>query len=342
MLESEYESRAKNLRDRASEVEDQEEASRLFKRSSSLYRKAAEKTGNREKASALNQLAEQLEREADKALEMDSVPVQETGSSYFSSPPDVDFSDVGGMEDLKSQLRDQVVSQFQETEYRDALGVSPTNGVLLYGPPGTGKTLVSKAVCGELGYPWAEVDTADLVSKYVGESAEQAQRLFQEALEIQPCVVFLDEIDAVAGHRGQGVKTDSERQRVNQLLQSLDRVQGEDILVVAATNLLEEVDSAIRRSGRFDEEIQVGLPDEAARRKILRVHLRDREHCVRGEELQELAEASDGFSGSDLEVCVENAAQQAHIDSIEDDRLQPIKFQHLQDAVRGFSGEEES
>lgn len=341
MLESEYESRADRLRDKAGDVEDLDEASRLFRRSSSLYRKAAEKTGNREKASALNQLAEQLEREADRVWQEGSTLSQDEASSYFSSPPDLEFSDVGGMESLKRQLRDQVITQFRDTGFREALGISPTNGVLLYGPAGVGKTYISKALCGELGFPWAEVDTADLVSKFVGESAEQAQELFREAVRVQPSVIFLDEIDAVASHRGSGVKTDSERQRVNQLLQSLDRIQGEDILVIAATNLLEEVDSAIRRSGRFDEVIHIGYPDRDARRKILKVHLRGREHRVKGQELQELAEVTDGFSASDLKTVVEDAAQRAHIESIEDDRLQPVKFQHLQDAVRHLSDTEE-
>ncbi|MFU1780199.1 ATP-binding protein [Haloarcula japonica] len=340
MLKAEFESRAGKLREKAEEESDPEQASQLYRRSGSLYRKAAEKTENDEKASALNQLAEQLDREAEKALNRSDHPGQGRSLSYFSSPPDVDFSDVGGMEELKARLRDRVITQLQDTGFREDLGVSPTNGVLLYGPPGTGKTMVSKALAGEIGFHWAEVDTADLVSKYVGESAEQVQDLFREAVRVQPCVIFLDEIDALASPRGSGVKTDSEQQRVNQFLQSLDRIQGDDVLVIAATNLIEEVDSAFRRTGRFDVEIRVGLPDVDARRKILKVHLSGREHRVSGNEIQRLAERTDGFSGSDLEAVVEHAAQEAHIDSIEDDLLQPITYEHLSSAASQLASQD--
>lgn len=344
MLQNDYEALAGDLRQQAEEA-DGDEARELYRRSSTLYRKAAEKADNRVKADALHQLSKQLRDEASSVQDEGvSVPDRagEEGSevSYFSEPPDLEFLDVGGMDELKQVLRRQVIHQFQDSGFREDLGVSPTNGLLLYGPPGTGKTYVSKALAGELGFRWAEVDTADLVSKYVGEAAKNVQELFDQAKRKQPCVIFLDEIDAVAGDRGSGGKTDSEQQMVNQLLKSLERIQGEDILVLAATNRVEAVDAAIRRSGRFDEKIHVPLPDKQARYEILKVHLRDREHRVSSTEVEQLAAITSDCSASDLQMVVEQAAQKAHIDSLEDDCLQPITYKHLVSSTsEGNTGE---
>jgi transitional endoplasmic reticulum ATPase len=238
------------------------------------------------------------------------------------------------MDDLKQLLKTKVIHQFQETEFREDLGVSPTNGILLYGPPGTGKTYLSKSLAGELGYNYAQIRGSDLISRFVGQSGQNVADLFNEALQVQPCVIFIDEIDSVASNR-QSLEKDSQayQNAVSEMLQGIQDVQDEDILVMASTNLLDSVDGAIKRSGRFDEKIEVPPPDEEARKEILQVHLRDRE-TESGIDVARLAELTEQFSAADLKKVVEEAAQTAHIESIEQDQLQPVTQKHLLKAVK--------
>lgn len=255
-------------------------------------------------------------------------------ADFFEAPPELTLDDVGGMDDLKQLLKTKVIHQFQETEFREDLGVSPTNGILLYGPPGTGKTYLSKSLAGELGYNYAQIRGSDLISRFVGQSGQNVADLFNEALRVQPCVIFIDEIDSVASNR-QSLEKDSQayQNAVSEMLQGIQDVQDEDILVMASTNLLDSVDGAIRRSGRFDEKIEVPPPDEEARKEILQVHLRDRE-TESGIDVARLAELTEEFSAADLKKVVEEAAQTAHIESIEQDQLQPVTQKHLLKAVK--------
>jgi transitional endoplasmic reticulum ATPase len=255
-------------------------------------------------------------------------------SELFTDPPGRTLDDVGGMNDLKQVMQHKVIQQFEDSEFRDELGVSPTNGVLLHGPPGTGKTYISKALAGELDYPYAQVRASDLVSSYVGQTGQNVANLFDEALQMQPCVIFIDEIDSIATNR-QSLQRDSQayQNAVSEMLQGLDQVQEEDILVIASTNLLDNVDGAIRRSSRFDEKIHVPAPDQEARKEILEVHLRDRE-TMDSIDTRRLAELTEEFSAADLKKVVEEAAQTAHIESVENDSLQPVSQRHLLEAVQ--------
>lgn len=255
-------------------------------------------------------------------------------SELFKEPPERTLEDVGGMHDLKQTLRHKVIHQFQDSKYREDLGVSPTNGVLLHGPPGTGKTYISKALAGELGYPYAQARASDLISSYVGETGQNIAQLFDEALQVQPCVIFIDEIDSIASNR-KSLEQDSQayQNAVSEMLQGLDQVQEEDILVLASTNLLDNVDGAIRRSSRFDEKIHVPAPDQEARTEIIEVHLRNRE-TLDDIDISRLAESAEEFSAADLKKVVEEAAQSAHIESVENDQLQPISHRHLSEAVQ--------
>lgn len=254
-------------------------------------------------------------------------------SSFFDQPPELTLDDVGGMNQLKHLLKHRVISQFENTQFRDQLGVSPTNGIMLHGPPGTGKTYISKALAGELGYNYAQVRASDLISSYVGKTGQNVADLFNEALDMQPCVIFIDEIDAVASNR-QGLERDSQAysNAVSEMLQGIQDVQDEDILVMASTNLLDNVDGAIRRSGRFDKKVEVPPPDEQARKEILQVHLDSRETV--DVDTQRLAELAEKFSAADLKKVVEEAAQTAHIESVENDKLQPVTQRHLLNALK--------
>jgi transitional endoplasmic reticulum ATPase len=266
----------------------------------------------------------------------DSTDEDETvdAEAYLSEVPKTDFGDVGGMSDLTQTLRDKVIDPLERSELYEKYNVSVVNGILLYGPPGTGKTYITEALAGELGYNFINVTPDEITSSLVGEASKNVAELFEVARANQPCMVFIDEIDALAGKRSGGAqKTQSERQMVNQFLQELTDIQGEDVIVVAATNLLEEVDDAIRRSGRFDERIEVPPPDETARKAILRVHLREKPVLTEAINWNEVAEKTEGFVASDMELLATEAAYEAidEVDSV--NNIQPIAQGHIDSAI---------
>lgn len=255
--------------------------------------------------------------------------------TYFDPPPDLDFAAVGGMADLKEEIRRGVLRPLTYSEKAAAVGVGINNGILLEGPPGVGKTYITRALAGELGHPFAEVKGSELGSKYVNEGAENVAELFEEAHEAEPCVVFLDEIDSLAGNRNDGpTKTNSERKMVTEFLQTMEEIQGTEILVVGATNLVEDVDAAIRRSGRFNQTFHVGAPDAAARKEIFEVHLREKAVDTASIDIRALVQATDGFSGADIEAVVEGAARAALDEAIEQDCDPVITHQHLLAEIR--------
>lgn len=256
-------------------------------------------------------------------------------ASFLEDPPDLDFEDVGGMTDLKQTLKDKVVDPLDRPDLYEEYDLGVVNGVLLYGPPGTGKTYITRALAGKLSYNFIDLTPSDITSSLVGEAADNVGDLFDTARSNQPCLVFIDEIDAIAGERSGGAqKTQSERQMVNQLLTELTEIQGEDVIVVAATNLLESVDDAIKRSGRFDERIEVPPPDGTARVAILRVHLRDRPVLPEEVVWDTIRERTEGYSASDMELIATNAARQALQDARDQDEIQHITQSHLERAIR--------
>lgn len=283
-------------------------------------------------ADYLSQL-EEAEREKAEARVQDE-PVPTPDFDPGTSDSGVTFDDVGGHEEVVQTLRENVVAQFQGTdEYREALGAGPVNGVLMYGPPGTGKSLLAEAVAGELGIDYIEARSSEISSKYVGEAGKNVRALFEQVRESEPCVLFIDEIDAVVRDRGKGDKHDSEFEKVSEFLQEMQSIQGRDILVIAATNELDELDDAIKRSGRFDEKIHVGLPGREARRKIFQVHLSDRSVDESSIEWDDLLDWTQNYSGADIEAVVNAAARKANLESIQEDRLCPIDYRHLLTAV---------
>ncbi|WP_276254032.1 AAA family ATPase [Halomontanus rarus] len=242
-----------------------------------------------------------------------NAPIQPEGvdlkaDALVDPSPDRSFADVGGMADLESRLRRSVLGPVERPAEYEAYGLDPVSGVLLHGPPGCGKTYVAGAVAGELEYAFLSVSPADLASKYMGKPAENVQDIFEIARANRPCVLFLDEIDALAGARENDGST-SERQMVNQLLTELEDV-GEDVLVLAATNLIDDVDDAILRTGRFDERIEVPPPDAEARHEILEIHLEGRP-LADELDLDSLVDASAGYASSDLEYVAEEGARRA-------------------------------
>jgi len=230
-------------------------------------------------------------------------------SSILEANPGRRFADVGGMDDLKATLRDLVVDPLERPEQYERYGLGVTNGVLFHGPPGCGKTYLAGALAGELDRHFLSISPSDLTSKWVGEAADNVADVFEVARANAPCLVFIDEIDAVASDRS-GQMTNTEQQMVNQLLTELEGAGDDDVVVLAATNLVEDVDDAILRSGRFDERVEVSPPDAAAREAILEVHLAGRPTTA-DLSLSTTIERTAGYASSDLELVAERAARAA-------------------------------
>ena len=229
----------------------------------------------------------------------------------------VTFRDVAGLQEEKEEL-EEVVDFLRTPQKYTKVGARIPKGVLLVGPPGTGKTLMAKAVAGEAGVPFYAISGSDFVEMFVGVGASRVRDLFAEAKKNCPCIVFIDEIDAVARQRGAGMGGghDEREQTLNQLLVEMDGFGvNEGIIVMAATNRVDILDPAILRPGRFDRKIYVGLPDVRGREAILRVHARNKP-LGDDVDLEETARTTAGFSGADLE----NLLNEAAIDAAKDSR----------------------
>jgi AAA+ superfamily predicted ATPase len=258
---------------------------------------------------------------------------EEELAAWFEEPT-LDFEDVAAMTDLKEKLRETVVYPLEDPSLYSRYGLGTVNGILLYGPPGTGKTYLSRALAGELGYTYLEVTPANVTSKYVGEAAENVERVFELARRHQPAVVFIDEIDAFGTERSRTDNTQSERQMQNQLLLELAETEGEDVVVVAATNRVEELDTALTRRGRFDERIEVPLPDADARYQILLKHLDGRPVDAEALDRGEITALTRGFSASDVEALADHAAREALKDHRETGDAAAISQLHVLRGLR--------
>ena len=221
----------------------------------------------------------------------------------------VTFKDVAGLQEEKEELEEIVDFLKNPVKYTE-LGARIPKGVILTGPPGTGKTLLAKAVAGEAGVPFFSISGSDFVEMFVGVGASRVRDLFEEAKKNAPCIVFIDEIDAVARRRGTGMGGghDEREQTLNQLLVEMDGFGvNEGIIVMAATNRVDILDPAILRPGRFDRKVAVGTPDVGGREEILKVHAKNK---PLGDDvnLQQLAQTTAGFTGADLENLLNEAA----------------------------------
>ncbi len=219
------------------------------------------------------------------------------------------FKDVAGLQEEKEDL-EEIVSFLKEPSRFLQVGARIPKGVILVGPPGTGKTLLAKAVAGEAGVPFFSISGSDFVEMFVGVGASRVRDLFEEAKKHQPCIVFIDEIDAVARRRGTGMGGghDEREQTLNQLLVEMDGFGvNEGIIVMAATNRVDILDPAILRPGRFDRQVAVGRPDVRGREEILEVHSKGKP-LADDVDLREIARTTAGFTGADLENLMNEAA----------------------------------
>ena len=234
---------------------------------------------------------------------------------YDAEHTGLTLDDVAGMDEVKKRLDAAFLAPMRNPELRKLYGKSLRGGLLLYGPPGCGKTFVARAVAGELGARFVSVSFADLIDMFVGRSERNIHELFETARRNAPCVVFLDEVDAIGQKRSQ-LRNTPMRSAVNQLLLELDDATADNtgVFLLAATNHPWDVDSALRRPGRFDRTLLVLPPDGKAREGVFRFHLRERP--VAGIDLRKLAKLTDGYSGADIAHICETAAERALLDSV--------------------------
>jgi len=219
------------------------------------------------------------------------------------------FDDVAGIEEAKEELQ-EVVTFLKKPERFTAIGARIPKGVLLVGPPGTGKTLLAKAIAGEAGTPFFSISGSEFVEMFVGVGASRVRDLFKKAKDNAPCIIFIDEIDAVGRSRGAGIGggNDEREQTLNQLLTEMDGFEGNTgIIVIAATNRADVLDSALLRPGRFDRQVSVDPPDIKGRREVLEVHARNKK-VDENVSLDEIARRTPGFTGADLANLLNEAA----------------------------------
>ena len=245
----------------------------------------------------------------------------------------VRLADVGGMTEVKNRLEASFLAPMRNPELRRLYGKSLRGGLLLYGPPGTGKTFIARAIAGEMGAGFLSVTISDILDPYIGNSEANLHNIFQQARDHAPCVLFLDELDAIGIKRSLS-RNSSMRSTVNQLLEELDGVgsNNEGIYLLAATNAPWDIDPALRRPGRLDRTLLVLPPDEPARAAILHTHLRERP--VEGIDLQALARATDGLTGADLSHVCDSAAEKALLDSVRTGRPRLMNMQDMDAALK--------
>ncbi|MGN9765801.1 ATP-binding protein [Micromonospora sp. SD12] len=243
------------------------------------------------------------------------------------------LADVGGMAAVKERLELAFLGPLRNPELRRMYGKSLRGGLMLYGPPGCGKTFLARAVAGEMGAKFISLSIVDVLDMWMGNSERNLHELFQAARRNAPCVLFLDEVDAL-GHKRSQVGSSSMRTLGNQLLAELDGMEGsnEGVFVLAATNTPWDVDPALRRPGRLDRVVLVLPPDAEARRSILEYHLRERP--IAGIDLRKIVAATEDYSGADLAHLCETAAEFAMADSVRTGEVRMIEHRDLERAVR--------
>lgn len=227
-----------------------------------------------------------------------------------TSIPRVTYDDLGGLKKEIQKIREMVELPMRHPELFEKIGVDAPKGVLLYGPPGTGKTLLAKAVAGETNAHFTAISGPEIMGKFYGESEERLREIFKQAEENTPSIIFIDEIDSIAPKRDE-VSGDVEKRVVSQLLTLMDGMKSRGkVVVIAATNRPDSVDAALRRPGRFDREIEIGIPDEEGRLEILSIHTRGMPLDDKVN-LKQISKTTHGFVGADLEILAKEAAMRS-------------------------------
>ncbi|MEM3755167.1 MAG: AAA family ATPase, partial [Candidatus Bathyarchaeia archaeon] len=254
--------------------------------------------------------------------------------------PRVTYEDIGGLKDEIQKIREMIELPLRHPELFERLGVEAPKGVLLHGPPGTGKTLLAKAVANETNAHFISISGPEIMSKFYGESEERLREIFKEAQENAPSIIFIDEVDAIAPKREE-VTGEVERRVVSQLLALMDGLQSRGkVVVIGATNRPNAIDPALRRPGRFDREIEIGVPDRQGRLEILQIHTRNMP-LAKDVDLKQLAEMTHGYTGADIAALCREAAMKAlrrylpEI-NIEEERIPPHILEKMEVNMNDF------
>ncbi|MEM3480395.1 MAG: CDC48 family AAA ATPase [Candidatus Korarchaeum sp.] len=287
-------------------------------------------------ATAVNPVADAVIVGSDTEIEISEKPVTEE-----RKVPRVTYEDIGGLKDAIQKIREMVELPLRHPELFRHLGIDPPKGVLLFGPPGTGKTLLAKAVANESNAHFISISGPEIMSKYYGESEKRLREIFEEAEKNAPSIIFIDELDSIAPNRNE-VTGEVERRVVAQLLALMDGLKGRgEVIVIGATNRPEAIDPALRRPGRFDREIEIGVPDREGRKEILLIHTRNMP-LADDVDLDKLADITHGFVGADLAALVREAAMRAlrrlmkEVNLLESEKLPPEVMEKLKVTMNDF------
>jgi len=271
----------------------------------------------------------------DDELGPDPVPAGFVGTPELGQleAPRITLADVGGMEEVKRRLNSAFLAPLQNPELRKLYGKSLRGGLLLYGPPGCGKTFIARAIAGELGASFFSVGLNDVLDMWLGNSERNLHQIFETARKAAPCVLFLDEVDAL-GQKRSHLRYSAGRGVVNQLLLEMDGAKhgNEGLFILAASNHPWDIDTALRRPGRLDRSVLVLPPDLQARKSILAYHFKERPS--HGLDFEKIAGMTDAFSGADLAFLVESATEFAFEDSVATGRVRPVTMGDVSKARR--------
>ena len=251
----------------------------------------------------------------------------------------ISYDDIGGLDDILRQIREMVELPFTCPEVFEKAGIEPPRGLLLHGPPGAGKTLIAKAIANQTGAYYTSIRGPEIISKWAGESESNLRKIFSEASENSPSIIFIDEIDSIAARRDSDDAKELGKRLVGQLLTLMDGLQSRDkVIVIAATNRPNSLDPALRRPGRFDREIEIQVPNQAGRREILDIYLKNMP-LAEDVDPVELAKLSPGYTGADIYTLCKEAAIEAinkYLPKDPKQALDPTAFQDLQVSNEDF------
>ncbi len=259
---------------------------------------------------------------------------EETDPAHFSlEKPDIDFDDVGGMESVKREIELKIIKPLQHPDLYKAYGKKVGGGILLYGPPGCGKTFIAKATAGQIKARFFNISLNDILDMWIGNSEKNLHEVFEFARQHTPCVVFIDEMDALGANRND-MKQSAGRQLINQFLLELDGIahDNEGILILGATNTPWHLDPAFRRPGRFDRIIFVPPPDEKSRESILRLKLKNKP--ATSIDYERIAQKTEKYSGADIDALIDRAIETKLEESFRDGIPRPIDTKDLLSAAK--------
>lgn len=336
--------------DAARDNQNVDDAATYYRKSADVVKQLADLEDDDSRQAKRLELAENLRNAADKLESQGEIGSDRSASSgspvkgsrdtddsldsdqYIVESPDMDFDDVGGMKDLKEVLEESIIDPIERPDMYEKYGLGTVKGVLLHGPPGTGKTYITRALAGKLDFNYIELEANDLTSSLVGEAANNVAELFEVAKQNEPSLVFLDEIDAITSERdGGNQKTMSESQMITQFLTEMSSIGDTDVVFIAATNLPDAIDGAAWR--RFDKRIEVPPPDAEGRLAVIQKLLENRPVDEDSIEWSSLGSMTDGYTPSDLELVVDDAARNALSETDETGVFQEITQDHIETAI---------